>query len=68
VSEPRGGEAAGRAAAERAAGLCASCGHARTQRSARGGIFWRCARAESDPRFLRYPPLPVTRCSGHEAG
>jgi hypothetical protein len=68
VGEPRGGDAEGRAAAARAAGLCASCRHARTQRSARGNTFWRCARAESDPRFLRYPPLPVARCGGHEAG
>jgi hypothetical protein len=32
----------------------------------RGGrsAFWRCARADSDPRFLRYPPLPVRACPG----
>jgi hypothetical protein len=49
------------------AGLCASCRHARIQQSARGGRFWRCARAEHDPRFRRYPPLPVRQCPGHEA-
>ena len=47
-------------------GLCESCAHARIQRNARGSAFWRCALAESDPRFRRYPPLPVLRCTGHE--
>jgi hypothetical protein len=36
------------------------------QRNARGSAFWRCARADSDPRFRRYPPLPVRSCNGHE--
>ena len=63
MSEPR--ESGGSRA--EAVGLCASCVHAHTQKSARGSVFWRCARAESDPRFLRYPPLPVVRCPGHEA-
>ena len=52
----------------REVGLCSSCGFARIQRSARGGVFWRCARADSDPRFVRYPPLPVRACAGFEAG
>jgi len=50
------------------AGLCATCRHARVQRNARGSAFWRCARADQDPRFRRYPPLPVRSCAGHEAG
>jgi hypothetical protein len=49
-----------------AAGLCAACRHARVQRNPRGNTFWRCARADTDPRFRRYPPLPVLRCEGHE--
>jgi len=47
-------------------GLCADCRHARVQRSARGSTFWRCLRAESDLRFVRYPPLPVRVCPGYE--
>lgn len=47
-------------------GLCAHCAHSRSQRSARGSVFWRCARADDDARFLRYPPLPVRRCTGFE--
>ena len=48
-------------------GLCADCRHARVQETARGSRFWRCLRAESDERFLRYPALPVRVCVGHEA-
>ncbi len=49
-------------------GLCAACLHARTQQSARGSLFWRCARADDDARFRKYPPLPVRACEGHERG
>ena len=49
------------------AGLCARCAHARPVTSARGSTFWRCARSEWDPRFPRYPRLPVLRCAGFEA-
>ena len=47
-------------------GLCADCRHARVQETARGNEFWRCLRAETDPRFVRYPRLPVRECPGHE--
>jgi hypothetical protein len=50
----------------RAVGLCATCAHARTTTTARGSTFYRCARAESDARFVRYPRLPVVRCGGFE--
>jgi hypothetical protein len=49
-------------------GLCARCAHAAVQRSSRGSTFWRCRRADSDPAFRRYPPLPVLRCPGFEGG
>ena len=49
-------------------GLCSACGFATHQRSARGSSFWRCRRAETDARFMRYPPLPVARCPGFERG
>jgi hypothetical protein len=45
-------------------GLCARCAHAAVQRGARGAEFWRCLRADADPAFRRYPPLPVRRCDG----
>jgi ssDNA-binding Zn-finger/Zn-ribbon topoisomerase 1 len=53
---------------EPSVGLCASCAHARVQQNARGSRFWRCALAEDDARFRRYPPLPVRECRGHEPG
>jgi hypothetical protein len=49
-------------------GLCAHCSFARVQLSARGSTFWRCARADADPSFSRYPALPVRACAGFEAG
>ena len=49
-----------------AVGLCAACRHARTQETARGSRFWRCLRAETDPRLVRYPRLPVRECPGYE--
>ncbi|MEE8507732.1 MAG: hypothetical protein V3T07_01595 [Myxococcota bacterium] len=47
-------------------GLCYECRFARRTPSAKGGFFWRCGRSESDPRYLRYPPLPVEHCAGFE--
>ncbi|MFL6196569.1 MAG: hypothetical protein ACJ75H_20475 [Thermoanaerobaculia bacterium] len=46
-------------------GLCATCEHLRLMASSRG-VFVRCALAETDPRFLRYPPIPVVVCPGHQ--
>lgn len=48
------------------AGLCADCRWMRRVRSAKGSEFVRCGRSEIDPSYPRYPPLPVTRCAGHE--
>jgi hypothetical protein len=55
---------ADRAEVERA-GLCASCRHLQVLRSKRS-TFVRCGLAEHDPRFERYPPLPIRLCPGHE--
>ena len=49
-------------------GLCSTCRFAAVQRSRRGGAFWRCRRAETEPTFSRYPPLPVARCAGFARG
>ena len=51
---------------ERTVGLCARCRHARRQSTRRGSTFWRCELAETDARFVRYPPLPVRACPGFE--
>jgi hypothetical protein len=50
-----------------AVGLCARCRQCRTILTARGAIFYRCARADVDVGFVRYPALPVVRCAGFEA-
>lgn len=47
------------------AGLCETCVHLQVLASARS-VFVRCGRADLDPRFPRYPGLPVTACPGHE--
>ena len=47
-------------------GLCAECVHGRRIVSGKGSEFWRCAKSETDPRFPKYPRLPVVRCDGYE--
>jgi hypothetical protein len=49
-------------------GLCAVCRHARVIENRRGSRFWLCALGRTDPRFPRYPQLPVLRCAGHQGG
>jgi hypothetical protein len=48
------------------AGLCDSCRHQRIVRNTRGSTFSMCERSKTDPRFPKYPRLPVERCSGYE--
>ena len=47
-------------------GLCATCSWVQLVKNKRGSVFYRCLRADTDPRFVRYPPLPVLRCPGYE--
>jgi len=47
-------------------GLCAACIHARRVESVRGSVFLLCERSRDDPRFPRYPRLPVLACAGFE--
>ena len=47
-------------------GLCARCQHVRSVETPRS-VFVRCGRSDDDPRFLRYPRLPVTACPGFVA-
>ena len=46
------------------AGLCASCTHAVIVTSDRGTEYLRCALAQTDPSFPKYPRLPVLSCRG----
>lgn len=45
------------------AGLCDACAHQRTVPASRA-VYSLCRLSADDPRFPRYPALPVLRCSG----
>jgi hypothetical protein len=47
-------------------GLCASCQHVKIIQSSKGSFFIMCGRAKTDPRFSKYPVLPMMRCPGYE--
>ena len=49
-------------------GLCASCMQRRVITSDRGSEFVQCALSKTDPRFPRYPQLPVLACAGYRPG
>jgi hypothetical protein len=48
------------------AGLCATCAHVQRVVSSKESTFYRCRLADIDPRFRRYPVLPVLACAGYE--
>jgi hypothetical protein len=48
-------------------GLCQTCRHARVIGNRRGSQFYLCQKSETDPRFPKYPRLPVLKCSGFES-
>jgi hypothetical protein len=69
MSEPAdstGSRGEGEGPASPYGGLCARCRHVRTLRSNKGSVFVLCGLAKLDPRFPRYPPQPVLRCSGFD--
>lgn len=47
-------------------GLCERCRWARVVVTPKGSRFLLCERSLTDPRFPKYPPLPVFACSGFE--
>jgi hypothetical protein len=50
---------------ELAVGLCFTCRHSQIVPS-RHARYWLCRLAAVDPRFDKYPRLPVVACSGYE--
>jgi len=48
------------------AGLCSRCRHTRSVESSKGATFLLCELSKTDPRFPKYPRLPVLACSGYE--
>jgi hypothetical protein len=51
--------------ADQPVGLCVTCEFMRQVRSDRGSTFYLCERSLSDPRFAKYPRLPVLECPGY---
>jgi hypothetical protein len=47
-------------------GLCLTCQFSRVVQSDRGSRFYFCERSKTDPRFPKYPPLPLLACAGYE--
>jgi len=47
-------------------GLCGHCARSRVVESARGTKFVLCGLASRDPRYPKYPRLPVQMCPGYE--
>jgi hypothetical protein len=52
--------------ADAAAGLCATCRHAQAIVSSKGSVFLLCGLSKTDPRFPKYPQLPVLSCAGYQ--
>ncbi len=46
-------------------GLCEDCANAKIVRSDRDSVFYQCRLSAADPRFPKYPRLPVLSCSGY---
>jgi hypothetical protein len=49
-------------------GLCATCANARVVENRRGSRFYLCTVSERDPRYPKYPPLPVLACEAYTPG
>ena len=47
-------------------GLCFMCQHMRPVRTDRGSLFYQCQRSATDPKYPKYPSLPVRQCPGYQ--
>jgi len=47
-------------------GLCPTCVHSKEMRNDRSSVFLFCLLSKSDPRYPKYPRLPVLRCEGYQ--
>jgi hypothetical protein len=47
-------------------GLCDRCVHQTVVRNTRGSSFSLCERSKTDPRYPKYPRVPVGECRGYE--
>lgn len=46
-------------------GLCETCANVRIVETRKGSRFYLCTLSEVDPRFPKYPRLPVLACRGY---
>jgi hypothetical protein len=46
-------------------GLCDSCRNVKIVETRKGSRFYLCTLSEVDPRFPKYPGIPVLRCLGY---
>ena len=46
-------------------GLCKDCRHCKLIESDKGSKFLLCQLSKVDPRFAKYPRLPVMQCTGY---
>ena len=60
------GASSSRTISARDAGLCADCIHARQITSDHASTFLQCQLSFTDPRFPKYPRLPVIKCNGYK--
>jgi hypothetical protein len=51
---------------EQDAGLCGRCRNVQIVTSQRGSRFYLCRLSATDPRFPKYPRLPVLECAGFD--
>ena len=47
------------------AGLCESCRNVKVVETRKGSRFYLCTLSEVDPRFPKYPRIPVLQCIGY---
>jgi hypothetical protein len=47
------------------AGLCDRCAYQQLVETSRS-TFSLCRRSRDDPRYPKYPPIPIVRCAGYE--
>lgn len=50
------------------AGLCELCVNRRIIRNRVGSNFHLCSLSKKDPRYPKYPALPVLSCEGYDVG
>lgn len=47
------------------AGLCERCLNVKVVETRKGSRFYLCTLSDVDPRFPKYPRIPVLQCIGH---